>query len=172
MRHKRRNIDIEMLRKSMDYDPETGIFTVSAWRASQPGRTGNKGLLKVGRALGYLGPHGYWVIGFQGVKWLGQVLAWAYVHGEIPADDIDHINRIKTDNRIANLRCVTRGQNMRNSARNDRRADALGTSKRYGGWAAQVSDNGRTILLGIFPTQKEANAVHQAYVEQHSLRAR
>lgn len=154
----------------MDYDPETGVFTVSAWRAAHS--TGNKQYLREGRRLGYVGPHGYWVIGFQGVKWLGQVLAWAHVHGEIPAEDIDHKNRIKTDNRIDNLRKVTRGQNMRNSERNDCRGGALGTTWHpKEGWRAQVSDNGRTIFLGAFPSQEEAHAAHQAYVNKHSLRA-
>lgn len=172
MAFKRRDIDIDLLRKSMDYDPEAGIFTVSVWRASQTGRIGSPKFVQAGRQLGYLGPHGYWVVGFQGRKWLGQVLAWAYVHGEIPAEDIDHENRIKTDNRIDNLRKVSRGQNMRNCERHDRRGAALGTTLRKDGlWASLVSDSGRTVFLGAYPTQAEAHAAHQTYVEQHSLRA-
>lgn len=171
MPRKRLSLGIDLLRQSMDYDPLTGDFTVSASRAALGGKNGSPAYVRAGRKLGYLGKHGYWVIGFQGVKWLAHVLAWAYVHGEITADDIDHKNRIKTDNRIDNLRKATRGQNMRNCARNDQRGDALGTSKRPEGWAAQVSHDGQTIFLGTFPTQAEAHSAHQSYVDLHSLRA-
>lgn len=101
----RTDININLLREQLAYDPLTGIFV---WRMSRPGRA------KAGAIAGFLDGCGYIAIGFEARRWLAHRLAWAHVHGEPPAGIIDHINRVRVDNRIANLRIASRLENFQN----------------------------------------------------------
>lgn len=92
------------LRATLLYDPDTGVFT----------RAITRGSLAAGTKAGSLNRVGYWQIGVCGRTYTAQRLAWFYVHGDWPDGDIDHINRDKLDNRIANLRVISRSENLRN----------------------------------------------------------
>lgn len=95
----------EELKESLHYDPDTGIFT---WRKS-------KGPAKKGTVAGKIyKSHPYIKIGVCRHSIDAHRLAWLYVYGEWPTMDIDHINRDPTDNRICNLRHVSRSENNRN----------------------------------------------------------
>jgi hypothetical protein len=62
-------------------------------------------------------PNGYLYIKAGGKMHSASRLAWSAAHGGIPSGlEIDHINRVKTDNRLANLRLVTSSQNKDNRA--------------------------------------------------------
>lgn len=100
--------DQERLRECMDYDPLTGIFI---WKYSRSNR------VKAGDEAGWNADKGYRGIRFQGKECKAHRLAWLYVYGELPTNEIDHINGIKNDNRIANLRNVTHQENTRNIKR-------------------------------------------------------
>jgi len=95
----------DRLRELLDYDTETGLFR---WKTP----TNNR--ITVGSLAGQNHPKGYTRIGVDGAKYLAHRLAWLYVHGVWPINQIDHINRMKTDNRINNLRDVIDGINKRN----------------------------------------------------------
>jgi hypothetical protein len=92
------------LKKYLNYDPETGVFK----------RKINSGKAKIGDVAGGINGSGYICIRINSVKYRAHRLAWLYVHGKFPDNQIDHINRIKTDNRIENLRDVTQSVNGRN----------------------------------------------------------
>jgi hypothetical protein len=93
------------LKKYLDYDPETGIFK---WKIARTG-------IKIGDVVGHLHKTtGYVYIRLLGKRYSGHRLAWLYVHGKFPDNQIDHINRVKNDNRIDNLRDVTQSVNARN----------------------------------------------------------
>lgn len=81
----------------VDYDPSTGHFTRR--------RTGKK--------AGCRNPYGYIQIGGKGTTVLAHRLAWVIMHGELPIE-IDHINRVRDDNRLENLRNVTHAENLNN----------------------------------------------------------
>jgi len=93
------------LKKYLNYDPETGIFK---WKISNTNR------VKIGDVAGYLRPDGYIKIKLFNKIYFAHRLAWLYVHGKFPEDCMDHINGIKHDNKIINLRAVTLVENNRN----------------------------------------------------------
>ena len=90
-------------------------------------------------------------------------LAWSLHYQEMPSQDIDHINGIKTDNRICNLRLVTVRQNQYNQRkpRIDNKSGYLGVTVYKDKWMASIKINSKTKHLGYFSTPQEAN---EAYI--------
>lgn len=95
------------LTSSLNYNPETGIFT---WKIAS-------GSASIGKVAGFKtnSQADYLSIRINGKSYLCHRLAWFYMKGCWPKGLIDHINGVKNDNRISNLREVTRGQNKTNS---------------------------------------------------------
>jgi len=136
--------DLSLLREALSYDPETGKFY---WRTKVSIKT------VVGREAGSLWPSGYVAIRVFGQRYMAHRLAWAFIHGELPDCDVDHENRIKSDNRISNLRLATRSQNMANTEL--RRTNTSGVKgvywcKRTNRWVARVMKNGKHIWVGAY----------------------
>ena len=78
---------------------------------------------------------------------------WALHYGEWPEDEIDHINHDRSDNRISNLRCVTRCENSKNlSMRGDNKSGITGVcwDKSRNKWSSQIMVNSCTKNLGRF----------------------
>ena len=126
-------------------------------------KTGTKGV--VGSAAGWSGCGGK----YQQIRLLGEThyahrLAWLYVHGEWPKNDIDHRDGDTWNNRISNLRDVTRSVNNRNVLRPRRNGSSgiVGVSwhKATGKWQANIYA-GKHIHLGRFDTKEEAAAAYQ-----------
>lgn len=89
-------ITLEHLRKILHYDPASGRFTwlrATSWRVRVGAVAGS-----VNKRLGYV------VIGIGGVTYYAHRLAWLYVHGEMPSDQIDHIDGDRANNALVNLR--------------------------------------------------------------------
>jgi hypothetical protein len=93
------------LKQLLHYDQDTGIFT---WLTSN-------GNCKSKTIAGYLHPLGYVDIQINKKHYKSHRLAWLYTHGKWPSKFIDHINGIKNDNRLCNLREATLGQNTWNT---------------------------------------------------------
>ncbi len=73
--------------------------------------------------------------------------------------EIDHINRCKLDNRIENLRLVTRSQNQRNvGVRKDSQLAVKNVcfDKRAGKFAVNFRVDGKRVYVGHFETIGEA----------------
>jgi hypothetical protein len=86
-------------------------------------------------------------------------LAWLHVHGRHPDGHIDHINGDKTDNRIANLRECSAGENIRNQP--CRAACGFkGVRPNKKRWSARIRVNNRKYHLGTFDTPEEAGAAY------------
>ena len=144
------------LRELLHYDPETGIFTRKV-------RTSPR--VKAGDIAGSQGGGGYLLIRVCSRKYQAHRLAWLYVYGEWPEDQIDHINRDRADNRIANLREVTNKQNQQNaSKRSDNTSGYPGVSwyKLDSKWAAKIRHNQKLIHLGCYNAIEEAVAARKA----------
>ena len=138
----------------LHYDPESGLFT---WKNPQATN------VKVGQVAGSVKSNGYLQCQIDGKRYLVHRLAWLYMTGEWPENDIDHINRIKSDNRWENLRKVTRTINAQNlrKATSTSISGLLGAHKERDRWSAKIRVNGRRVYLGRFDTPEEA---HAAYV--------
>ena len=152
----RPELTAEYLRSVLHYDPETGIFT---WKV----RTAN--CVKVGDVAGCLEGEGYLHIQLQSRKHKAHRLAWLYIRGSWPTDQIDHINRIRTDNRIANLREVSNKQNHQNKSKpsnNTSGHPGVVWDKQKSKWKAQIRHNNKLIHLGYFATIEEALSARKA----------
>ena len=150
------DITAEYLRSILHYDQETGIFTWKVGSANQ---------VKVGDVAGSQDGHGYLQIRVCSRKYKAHRLAWLYMYSNWPKDQIDHINRNKTDNRITNLRDVSHKQNQQNTGkRSDNTSGHTGVSwyKPYSKWLAHIKHNQKQINLGYFTTIEEAVAARKA----------
>lgn len=141
----------------LHYDPDTGVFTFRTHHA----------LWKIGCVAGYINKQGYRCINIGQHRYLAHRLAWFYVHGHWPYDQIDHINGLRADNRIVNLRDVLPAVNQQNSKgpRKNNTTGFLGVSKlpRCEVFLAQISENSRSKPISYHRTPE---AAHEAYVQE------
>ena len=142
------------IKEILNYNEETGVFT---WKI----RCGCRGI--VGTIAGSIDREGYVKIGVLGGNYLAHRIAILYVYGAFPEFDTDHINGVKGDNRLSNLRCATRSENKQNirKPQSDNKTGVLGVSKKRGRWIAQIKVAGVKKHLGVFDTPELA---HSAYL--------
>jgi hypothetical protein len=151
---KRTDISLEYMRSVLSYDPESGVFT---WT----GRQWN------GRVAGTATVDGYVRIVLCKTAFKAHRLAWALVNGYIPDSKIpmDHLNGIRNDNRICNLRLWTPKQNCENSSKpksNTTGFKGVAKCKNSTKFRAYICHNRKQIHLGMFNSAAEAN---KAYCE-------
>lgn len=122
--------------------------------------------VKVGDRAGSPHIEGYRAVGIDGVSLLEHRVVWVHVNGEIPDGfDVDHINRVRTDNRPCNLRLVSRTENLHNS---DGRKNSTGLAGvalvPSGRFVAGIHVKRVRQYIGTFDTAEEA---HEAYTKRH-----
>ncbi len=146
------------LKELLHYNPDTGIFT---WLNGR----GN-GTLKEDKAGSIC--NNYIEIGVNKISYYAHRLAWLYMEGYFPENEIDHINRIKDDNRWCNLRHVSSTCNKRNrdkQSNNTSGVSGVTFHKHNNLWQAQIKVNNKNIYIGAFKDFIEAVA-HRLVVEQ------
>jgi hypothetical protein len=164
----------EFIRKAVSYDPATGelrytsatpdmfpagkksaVHNCNVWNALNSGR------------VALASPHreGYHCGSVVGRKFLAHRVAWFKHYGAWPAGEIDHINHDRTDNRIQNLRVVSREQNSKNlSTQTRRKGEPVGvywyapTSR----WVVKINHNRRALHVGYFTDKAAAIAARKA----------
>ena len=146
----------ERVRHLFIYDFLTGEFKRRV-------AAGSGGRIPAGTVVGSTRPDGYLKILIDGKSYLAHRLAWFYVNGVWPTYEIDHINGVKADNRIENMRDVPSFVNRENRhrAQRDNKLGVLGVVQYPRGFAANIKINGKPVYLGYFST---AEAAHAAYV--------
>lgn len=115
---------------------------------------------KIGTKAGYMDSNGYWHVEIFGRSIRVHRIVWAITHGKYPDGDIDHINGIRSDNRISNLRDVSRSVNSRNakiSKNNTSGVNGVSFCKRSGKWQAYIRGGVNMKHLGYFRTIEEAS---------------
>jgi len=171
----------EMLRKLLSYDPETGklfwlarpVDMFNDGNHSAAHRAANWNARRAGSEA-FTAPH---IAGYRQGTVLNNVtlahrVIWAIVHDEWPTNDVDHINGVRDDNRICNLRSVTRQENMRNAARHkSNAAGVMGVAwdGTRGMWRARIMIDGRDNHLGYFTDFDAACAARKAAEVEHGF---
>lgn len=142
------------LKELLNYDPETGLFV---WRVTRR--------VKAGTIAGSEHPTDHYIaIKIDGVLYKAHRLAWFYSFGEWPPNDIDHINRVRTDNRLVNIRLATRGENCQNRktrADNSSGITGIGWHKRDKKWHAYIGKGKKIKYLGYFDALEDAIAARK-----------
>lgn len=141
-------LTVERLRELLHYNPETGVFT---WKLKRPGRCG------AGKEAGcFDAAHSGIKISVDGKQYKANRLAWFYVNGTWPKDQLSYINGCSVDNRIGNLReCDMQNR----KARNDNSSGFVGAvwNKKNQRWQAQIKIDGRNKHLGNFTDPRSAS---------------
>ena len=138
------------VKKILSYNPETGLFH---WKI-KPCKRFPAGMQAGSNVDGYTRIH------TKGQSYAAHRLAWLYIYGEEPANNIDHINGNPSDNRIANLRQATQMENAQNRRRPQKNNShgILGVTydpkKKL--WRARIGINGIRKYIGKFKTQEQA----------------
>lgn len=136
------------LKNIVHYNKETGKFTWLNCNRSTYNNTELKGSDD---------KDGYLTVKINQVRYRLHRLAWLYVYGEFPKHQLDHINHIKYDNRIDNLRNATNQQNQWHKPASKRNTTgAKGVIKRGNSFTAQMTINGKKKYLGSYKTVDEA----------------
>lgn len=153
-------MNISSLKDLLSYNPETGELH---WVAKGKGKIKKK-------AAGTITYAGYVGVMIEGKRIQAHRIAWALHTGEWPKDQIDHINGIKTDNRIANLREATNAQNGKNlpvSKSNKTGVPGVCFDSQTGKWRAYIRVDHKMMNLGRFTDfdaavrcRKQAEEIH------------
>ena len=147
-------ITAEQLRELLRFDPETGVFS---WAKNWGGK-------RRGGPVGCLHPHGYVVIQVLGRQHPAHRLAWLHVHGAWPSSELDHINGVRDDNRVANLRVASGTQNNGNRRLTEKNKSGFkGVRKKGKNWEASIGFGKEWFYIGMFKASEVAGA---AYLEE------
>lgn len=147
------------LKKQLHYCPETGVFTRLKTNTFN---------VKIGDLAGTLTKNGYISIKVNGTLFLAHRLAFLYMNGELPRNQVDHINHVKNNNEWDNLRDVTRSVNFQNQtkAHKNNATGYLGVFYDNGRFRAKIRLDGVSYHLGGYDTPEEA---HKVYLKHKRL---
>jgi hypothetical protein len=141
------------LKSVVVYNSKTGEF---AWSR-------HRDVSRIGVPVNRLDGYGYKTLWIDG-KWQKQHrLAWLYLYGRWPKDQIDHINGCRSDNRAANLREATLAENMRNRVVQKNNTSGYPRVQRSGmKYRVAIRKNGKRLHVGTFENFELAKAVSDA----------
>jgi hypothetical protein len=169
----------ELLRQLIRYDPDTGtLFWLKRDRKFFPSERGCNvwNSLWPGKpALNHISVYGYRVGAVMGVKLLAHRAALMIYHGRPISDHIDHINGIRHDNRLCNLREVTRQINNRNArlySSNTSGVAGVMWEESHKAWSAKINFDGKQRRIGRFKNKEDAIAARREAEAQHGYTAR
>lgn len=108
--------------------------------------------------------HGYVKLSVDGVLHYGHRVIWCHYYRENPPEFIDHINRVRDDNSIKNLRACTLSENQMNrkvSKNNTTGYTGVSFMKGKKKFKATIYENSKPIYLGLYDTAKEASEAYE-----------
>lgn len=144
---------IDDLRHAFVYNQQTGVLY---WKNPE----GLK--MKPGDIAGSRHSCGYRQLSFRGNRLFTHRVAWVLMTGELPPDQIDHINCDKMDNRWKNLRVVDQQLNSANMKRRPSNKSGFKgvVENKKGKFLAFIHVDHKTQYLGTFGTPEEAHNVY------------
>jgi hypothetical protein len=151
------------LKGIVSYDFDTGMFT----RLITTCGSAQKGSIPVSK-----NKDGYYQLRINYKMYTQHRLVWLYVNGGFPNGDIDHINHIRTDNRIVNLRVVDKATNNKNiSKRSDNTSGVTGVwwHKQIGKWSAEIMVDGKKKSLGCFHNIDDAAKARTKAINKYNF---
>lgn len=164
----------EVLRQLLRYDPETGklfwlhrdvsLFEDGEWNPAHRKAASWNAKNAEKEALTCRRPEGYFHGAIYGKIYVAHRVIWKIVYGDDP-EFVDHINGNTSDNRIANLRSVSKRENSLNQKWSGRGSSGvLGVNwhRRLGKWHAKIGVNGKTCHLGYYSNIEDATAARRA----------
>lgn len=140
----------------LEYNYLTGFFT---WRVTRGGYA------VAGARAGTRDSKGHRQVKINGKLYAEHRLAWLFTHGKWPEGEIDHINRVRDDNRIMNLReCshAVNGKNITLYKSNTSGVPGVFQVRRSGKWIAYINVDGRRISLGTYAIREQAEQARAA----------
>jgi hypothetical protein len=170
-------LSINDLQQLMKYDAETGVLT---WLHRSPImfvstiRSNTWNTRFAGKSAFTNISHGYYQGSIHGIKYQAHRVAWALYYGKWPDGEIDHINGIGTDNRIQNLREVTRADNCRNQKLHKGNMSGYSGIRWYPDmqrYRVQIGVSGTQTHLGVFVNLDDAIAARIAAERLHDYHA-
>lgn len=142
--------DAEKIRQHVRYDPDTGeLICIKRWHT-----------VKVDDVMGTLCSNHIYARMFNYQAYVHQWAYW-FMTGEVP-DEIDHKNRIGTDNRWDNLRSATRTQNQANAVARKGKYRGVHRHTYTPKWVATVTHYGHKIYLGLYENEEDAARAYNA----------
>jgi hypothetical protein len=159
------------LKEILHYNPKTGVFT---WKI----RTSKR--IRIGYEAGCIahrkatGGKKYRLIKADGALYLAHRLAWLYVYGEFPPHEIDHIDGNGINNKLINLRSVTRVENSKNvRLRSDNTSGFVGVhwDRFRSKWVAYINAKGKLHHLGYYEEIIDAAAARMRANKKYSFHA-
>ena len=149
---------------SVRYDPRTGLLH---WRI------GHNNQVKEGSRAGSFDKRIKYIrVRINREFYLAHRVIWLMIYGEWPPNEIDHINHVKHDNRLANLRCANRTDNCKNAlTRKDNISGITGVNwhKREKKWRAYISNKGKQINLGLFINIEDAKQARKSAESKYNF---
>jgi hypothetical protein len=165
---------LDLIKKTLSYDPSSGAITWINDRVA--GRWRNFVKCKAGDVASHPVKTGYLAVNCVGLRVQAHVAAWVLHYGEWPSGEVDHINGVRNDNRIKNLRLATHTQNAQNQKKKKNNTSGwkgVFLHRSSGLWNARIRINGKEKSLGYFRDVREAAEEYMfAALEHHGEFAR
>jgi len=150
---------LEDLKRQIRYEPETGKLF---WLVSKKGVTKGRQVSPTPTTDGYM------QCVFNSEHYYQHVLIWFYMTGTWPKETIDHINRIRSDNRWENLREATYSQNLYNSPCLYNKTGFKNITEHPWGWSVTSRiGTGKITNFGTYKTLDEAVEVAKKIREEY-----
>lgn len=171
-------LSCDELKRLVDYDPNTGLFV---WRKRPQSMFANQNAFGSWNtrfadkpAFWKVDGSGYHVSKLFGREYKAHRVALCIVNGSWPPDEVDHINKDRTDNRLCNLREATHAENMRNRTGGHGKFGLKGVRFKHGKFAAVGTDSkGKRKWLGTFNCPTSAAIAYNLFaLKEHGEFAR
>jgi hypothetical protein len=148
-----------ILREIFDYREDGNLI----WRVALSPK------VKIGDVVGSDIGRGYRQTTINYLRYLVHRLIWQWHYDDCPPM-LDHINMDPSDNRVENLRPITRGHNKRRTKAGTVRQRPSARGPGLGRWEGYVRMSGKVLHVGTFDSEAEARAATRAYYESRGVR--